>query len=88
VDLASGETRLVPGEQVDAEVRRILASVDIESPAATGSQPVIEDAADPDVETAWADEIVRRVERIERGEATGTPVEEVRARMLARFGHR
>jgi putative addiction module component (TIGR02574 family) len=68
--------------------KKLLASVDVDPPVTTGSRPVIEDGADPDVETAWADEIVRRVERIERGEAKGTPVEEVRARMLARFGHR
>jgi hypothetical protein len=66
---------------------KLLASVDVQRPATTGSHPVIEDGADPDAETAWADEIVRRVERIERGEAKGTPVEEVRTRMLARFGH-
>ena len=60
---------------------KLIASVDAEGPASSlGDEP------HRDVEHAWADEIVRRVERIERGEATGSPLEEVKARMLARFG--
>lgn len=60
---------------------KLIASVDAESSAPS-------EATDADVEQAWADEIVRRVERIERGEAKGSPFEEVKARMLARFGSR
>jgi putative addiction module component (TIGR02574 family) len=62
---------------------KLIASVDAEGPT---SQDGTE--ADRGVEQAWADEIVRRVERIERGEAKGSPFEEVKARMLARFGPR
>jgi hypothetical protein len=32
---------------------------------------------DPDVETAWDEELVRRADRIRRGEAVGIPAEEV-----------
>jgi hypothetical protein len=41
---------------------------------------------EPDVEKAWGDEITQRVERVIRGEATGVPGEEFRARMVERFG--
>jgi putative addiction module component (TIGR02574 family) len=62
---------------------KLIASVDAEGPTPSDGTE-----ADREVEQAWADEIVRRVERIERGEATGSPFEEVKARMLARFGSR
>ena len=62
---------------------KLIASVDAEGSASPGGNE-----PDRDVEQAWADEIVRRVERIERGEATGSPFEDVKARMLARFGPR
>ena len=62
---------------------KLIASVDAEGPATPDGGE-----ADHEVEQAWADEIVRRVERIERGEATGSPFEDVKARMLARFGSR
>jgi hypothetical protein len=39
-----------------------------------------------DVEKAWSEEITRRVERVMRGEASGTPGEKLKARMLERFG--
>jgi putative addiction module component (TIGR02574 family) len=62
---------------------KLIASVDAES-----SAPSEATDGDGEVEQAWADEIVRRVERIERGEAKGSPFEEVKARMLTRFGSR
>lgn len=43
-------------------------------------------APEPDVEKAWAEEISRRAERVMRGEASGTPGEELKARMQERFG--
>jgi putative addiction module component (TIGR02574 family) len=40
----------------------------------------------PEVEKAWTQEITRRAERVMRGESKGTPWEEVKARMVERFG--
>lgn len=41
---------------------------------------------DPDVEAAWAEEIRRRLTRVESGEDPTVPWEEVRARLRAKFG--
>jgi hypothetical protein len=63
---------------------QIRASVEAEGSADSDLHG--EYAPDPDVEKAWGDEVTRRVERVIRGEATGVPAEEFRARMVERFG--
>lgn len=45
----------------------------------------LEADSDPDVEAAWAEEIRRRLKRIESGEEKTVPWEEVRGRLRAKF---
>jgi putative addiction module component (TIGR02574 family) len=41
---------------------------------------------DPGVEQDWAAEITRRAERFRAGESKGIPADEVRARLVERYG--
>ncbi len=45
----------------------------------------LETDSDPTVEAAWADEIRRRLKRIESGEDQPVPWEEIRGRLRAKF---
>ena len=45
----------------------------------------LETDSDPDVEAAWAEEIRRRLKRIELGEDQPVPWEEIRGRLRAKF---
>ncbi|WP_083913985.1 addiction module protein [Ilumatobacter nonamiensis] len=47
-----------------------------------------EDASDHDVERLWADEIRRRVERVESGESATVPWDDVRAEAERRLAQR
>jgi putative addiction module component (TIGR02574 family) len=47
-----------------------------------------DDATDDDVERLWADEIRRRVERVESGESATVPWEDVRAEAERRLARR
>ncbi len=42
--------------------------------------------ADADAQTAWSDELRRRVDRVLAGEARGTPWPELREKLRARWG--
>lgn len=64
---------------------KLLASVNAEAPVAN-SDMYSEYDPDPEVEKAWAAEIIRRVERIEAGQAVLVDGDEVHKRMLERFG--
>ena len=41
----------------------------------------LDDAADPDVEQAWQEEVQRRLQQVERGEVKTIPWEEVQRRL-------
>ena len=45
----------------------------------------LEADSDPDMEAAWAEEIRRRLKRIESGEDQPVPWEEIRRRLRAKF---
>lgn len=45
----------------------------------------LETDSDPGLETAWAEEIRRRLKRIESGEDQPVPWKEIRGRLRARF---
>jgi putative addiction module component (TIGR02574 family) len=40
---------------------------------------------DPEIEKAWAEEVDRRIDAYERGETTTEPLEDVMARLRARY---
>ncbi len=71
-------------ERVDL-AEKLLASIDAEAPR---PHPEMRGEYDPDpeIEKAWAAEIIRRVARIEAGEAVLIDGDEVHSRMLQRFG--
>ncbi len=71
------ETLLSEALQMPLQERAIIAERLISS---------LDTAIDPDVETAWQQEVQNRLDRMEKGELTFLPWEEVRRQLRNRSG--